>query len=450
MAPKIPGAFFKIEKLEIGCKVRIWFPELMRLAQRCALQSIFEDKKMKLSIAYNFDPAVIPRLAEFPEVYEIYGKMTSDCIGGGRSSYTLPVIAKKDVRYSVELAHKHKITFNYLLNGAFLNGFEQTRSGQRKIRRLLDFLAKTGVDSLTVSSPYLLTLIKHLYPAFKVRVSVFAKIDSPGAARQWEDLGADTLCISAISCNRNFKSLKAIRKAVSCDLQLIANASCLSGCSYELAHMNMLTHSSKTKSKNGGFCFDYCFLHCSYKRLTDKVNYIKATWIRPEDLALYEKIGYSNFKIVERSSPSDLLVKRTAAYARRSFEGNLLELAGPVAKIKKEQNTPWIDRLRLILTMFRPFKIKIKSLLVLKEYVEKVIPHSYDRENSPVYINNGLLNSYLSDFIKKECNSSECQTCGFCEETASKTVTYQKANREEALALGSFLKKGLTDRSHWF
>ena len=32
-------------------------------------------------------------------------------------------------------------------------------------------------------------------------------------------------------------------------------------------------------------------------------NFLRANWIRPEDLHLYEEIGYENFKIVERNTP---------------------------------------------------------------------------------------------------------------------------------------------------
>ncbi|NOY69440.1 MAG: peptidase U32, partial [Deltaproteobacteria bacterium] len=204
---------------------------------------------MKLSVAYNFDKPLLSGLSQIPEVYEIYGKMTKDIIGGGRSSYTLRHITKDTIRRTVQEAHLKNIEFNYLLNGAFLNGMEQTRSGQKKIRSFLNFLDKSEVDSITVASPYLLRLIKKQYPGFKVRISVFSLVNTVEKAKRWRDMGADTICISGISLNRNFKMLSNIRKAVGCDLQLIPNASCLPDCVYELAHMNMLALSSRIKDK---------------------------------------------------------------------------------------------------------------------------------------------------------------------------------------------------------
>ena len=82
---------------------------------------------MKLSVAYTFDPGLMAKLSKYPEVYEVFGKLTRDIIGGGRSSYTLRKINESAIRKTVHEAHKYNIKFNYLLNGATLNGIEQTR-----------------------------------------------------------------------------------------------------------------------------------------------------------------------------------------------------------------------------------------------------------------------------------------------------------------------------------
>ena len=46
---------------------------------------------MKLSVACNFDDALLDGLRGYP-VYEIYGKLTSDFFGGGRPSFYLPEV----------------------------------------------------------------------------------------------------------------------------------------------------------------------------------------------------------------------------------------------------------------------------------------------------------------------------------------------------------------------
>jgi len=404
---------------------------------------------MKLSVAYTFDPGLMAKLSKYPEVYEVFGKLTRDIIGGGRSSYTLRKINESAIRKTVDEAHKYNIQFNYLLNGATLNGIEQTRKGQRKLRNLLEFLLLSDVDSLTVASPYLLRLIKKQYPKFKVRASAFAMVATPDKARQWEDMGADTICISAIATNRNFKNLEKMKRSVSCELQLIANASCLADCSHEITHMNMLTNSSRANDRNKGFCLDYCFLNCSKKRLEDPVNFIKSVWIRPEDIHIYEDLGFSNFKILERSCPTELLIRRVDAYVKREFNGNLLELVAPVAHIKKEQDASLSQRLRVIFSMFKPSKVKISTLLATKEYMEQVILHDFDKLTTPIYIDNKKLDGFLKEIMKRDCKNSLCSECLYCNSIASKQVVYNEDYRVKILKLAQELDKGLISSSHW-
>ncbi|NLL13224.1 MAG: hypothetical protein GX267_07460 [Fibrobacter sp.] len=202
---------------------------------------------MNLSVGFGFQSGIIETLAKFPEVTEIYGKMHHDIFGGGRWSCTLQQAGYRDLTKAVKLAHKHRISFNYLLNSADPNGLEQTIAGQKKIRKFLNFLSSIQIDSVTVASPYLLRLIKKQYPEFKVRVGAFAQISSVDQALKWQDLGADILVISAISCNRSFDRLAAIKNSVTCTLELIANANCLQNCIYEKDHMHLLGY---TPAKN--------------------------------------------------------------------------------------------------------------------------------------------------------------------------------------------------------
>jgi collagenase-like PrtC family protease len=404
---------------------------------------------MKLSVACTFEEHLVERLAAIGCVYEVYGKLRSDCIGGGRSSYTLRSVSRRRLEATVREAHRVGIGFNYLLNAATLGGEEQTRVGQRKIRALLDYIDGIGVDSVTVAAPWLLRLVKKRHPRLKIRAGAFAVIDSPRKARAWEELGADTLCVSAIACNRDFARLAAIRQAVSCDLQLIANANCLPACAFELTHMNLLSQSSRDADRLGGFCLDYCILHCSRQRLLDPASLLRGVWIRPEDLPRYEEIGYSNFKIVERSCPADLLVKRTAAYAARRFDGNLLELVGQVAQIRKEQRAPLAVRLRLMATLLRPRFVRPASLLKLKRYAEMIIPHEFEKGRAPIYIDNRALDGFLDEILAAGCENITCGACAICTGWADRSVSIDGEYRRKALELGAELDGGMMDGSLW-
>jgi len=404
---------------------------------------------MKLSVAYTFEPGLIEKLARFQEVKEIFGKLDEDIFGGGRATYTLRPTSRASLQDSVQRAHACNITFNYLCNGATLGGLEQTKKGHTLIRRMLDFLMEIGVDSVTVASPFLLRMIKKQYPHLSVRASAFAVINSPQKARQWQNMGADTLCISAIACNRNFKMLEAIRSATHCELQLIVNASCLPDCVYELTHMNMLTQSSRSHDPLHGFCLDYCVLHCSMRRYMNPVNFIRSTWIRPEDLTMYEELGYGSFKILERSCPGDLLVKRVSAYTQRHFAGNLLEIVAPVAQIKKELHPSFWQRLRMMRVMFKPQNIKIKALLKIREFSENIIQHDFSAGTAALYIDNNALAGFLQGIRERECLLSDCDSCRYCHEWAEKCVDIKEDFRRKVLDLARELDSGLSDSSHW-
>src|SRR5664280_232791 len=219
----------------------------------------------KFSLAANYDPELVPALAPYP-VDEVYGKFPTDGVSGGRPRYLATPLSEADLRCYIRLLDRQGIAFNYLLNGACFGNREWTRRWQKRVTALLAKLGDLGVRRVTVSTPFLLELVKRRFPEFKVRVGIYAQVDTPRRARFWEELGADAIVLESFSINRNFP------------------------------------------------------------RLTDPSQFIKSAWIRPEDLAIYEAMGYTNFKLLERGIPSAELLRRVKAYSERRFAGNLAEL----------------------------------------------------------------------------------------------------------------------------
>ncbi|MBN2036781.1 MAG: U32 family peptidase [Chitinispirillaceae bacterium] len=398
---------------------------------------------MKLSVPCTFAPGLIGKLSRYPEVAEVYGRSERDAIGGGRTSYTLRHASKQALAAMAAECRNHGIAFNYLLNASSLFGMEQTRSGRRRIRRTLDMLSDLDISWLTVSLPHLLRIIKSEYPHFKVKVSAFAQIDSPEKATRWEALGADALCISAISCNRDFTALKQIRTAVACDLQLIANVACIPSCIYEHTHMDLLSSSSRKNSPHGGFCYDYCFLQCSSLRVREPERFINSIWIRPEDLHLYERLGYTWFKLVERSCPTDLLLRRVEAYSSRSFDGNLWELVAPVAFTPDKRSTPLPIKIRTLCAMAKPWLASIRSMAAYSDYARMALQQDFSRDRSPVYIDNRQLDGFLEGIMEKGCTPSRCERCGYCGKWAERSVSVNPEYREQLLRRASSIDREL-------
>lgn len=383
---------------------------------------------MKLSVATNFDNALLDCISSYP-VDDIYGKLTNDFVGGGRASYTTQGITPSILEAHVEYAHQKGIKFNYLLNSACLGNREWTRSGLKAIRKLLDWLANIGVDSLTVSVPYLAEIVKRHYPHFFLKVGIYANIDSPERAVFWQDIGADLLTLESFSINRNFSILEYIRKAVSCRLQLIANFTCLSRCPMQPYHMAGLSHASTSSDKNP--FVDYCALKCSCQLLEDPRLLIRSQWIRPEDIAYYEKVGYSDFKLLERNAPTDSMVNRVVSYAERRSPPNLLELIQPYG-FSKDVKKIFGWQIRHFFS-FIGSPVNIQNMMGLLKKRGLI----YSLKKSPVFLDSKKLpDNFLDSISRAGCMADgSCSNCGYCKSVVENAYTVDGEYRDECLKL---------------
>ena len=396
---------------------------------------------MKLSVAANYDPALVPELARHP-VTEVYGKLPADFAGGGRPSYMATPLTPRQLGAYVALLADHGIAFNYLLNASCLGNREWSRRWQRKLTAFLGRLRELGIRRVTVSTPFLLEAVKARFPDLHAKVGIYAQVDTPRRARFWEDLGADAITLESFSINRDFRRLEAIREAVGCELQLIANHPCLPNCAMQPYHQNGFAHAS-----NGShdLFIDYCFLRCSRARLDDPSLLIKACWIRPEDTAAYEAIGYATFKLIERGIPSSELLKRVRAYAERRFEGNLAELLLPYG-FKEPLRRPALWSLR---HFFRPFQLSPRKLAPFRELMER---HGmlFPRAEPPFAIDSAQIPAdFLEGFRTRDCSTLECAACGYCEAIAARAVAVDPAFREEFLGRFDSIGEAMASGGLW-
>ena len=143
-------------------------------------------RELSLSVATNFDDGLLDAFSAYP-VTEVFGKLSSDAVGGGRASFTLPPLSRRRFERHVEKARSKGIGFNYLLNPACMDNREFTRQGQREIEALLEYVETAGVSAVTISLPFLLPVIKKRHPGLKVRVGVYARVDGVTKARACPD-----------------------------------------------------------------------------------------------------------------------------------------------------------------------------------------------------------------------------------------------------------------------
>jgi collagenase-like PrtC family protease len=392
---------------------------------------------MKFSVATNFRPDFLDAMAGYP-VAELFGKLPEDSIGGGRASFMLSHLSRGQFRDHVRQAAKRGIGFNYLINPACMDNREYTRKGQADLEHLLGFVEECGVTAVTISLPFLLPIIKKRHPGLTVRIGVYARVDSVTKARYWEEMGADCITLESISVNRDFPLLKAIRKAVSLELQLIANSNCMMFCPLSGQHMVNLSHASQKGHASRGFMIDYCALRCSRDKLADPSNYLRSEFIRPEDLHIYEEMGFESFKILERGAPTSLMAKRVKAYSERFFAGNLLDLIQPYGY--SEQSDAGLSGARnfgrFLKYFFRPWAVKTGGLLKLRKLAEKRgLISVMDRKT--VSVENRALNGFLAGMKEIDCRRTDCSKCGYCADWTEKAVWLDGHYRADLLQLYS-------------
>jgi collagenase-like PrtC family protease len=407
---------------------------------------------MKLSVATNFDPELIEAIKDYP-VIELFGKLREDAVGGGRAPYQLSPVTQKRVADHVRHARQHGINFNYLLNASCMANREMTRKGQKAIDDLLEWVSSIGVTAVTVATPYMLRLVKTRYPKMRVKISIFGGIDRVRKAQMWEELGADCIVLADMLVNREFEVLRQIRKSVKCDLELIANNNCLMGCIFFPMHNDSLSHAGQSWHGNKGFFIDWCFFKCTEMKLRDPVNYLRSGWIRPEDLHIYEELGYDLFKITERDIPTSVMVGRVKAYAERRYEGNFLDLVQPYGfkGVKGDERyyrnfkgPGWF--LRFVL---RPGKLNILKWPLIKRLIDLRSMTQPIEGKVPVYIDNRALDGCIDRFHKEGCRDIDCEKCRWCHEFTEKAVSIDEINRTQALSAYDEVFKAMQDGSMW-
>lgn len=363
---------------------------------------------MKISLATNFDDNLIDEVKNYP-IYEIYGKLKNDFIGGGRPDNTLINVQKQRFEEHVRKVRDAGIKFNYLLNGSCLSNNEQDKNWQNNFKKFLNYLKSVGVNALTVTNPYILQFVKKYFKNdFTVRISTFACIDSYEKAKYWEEMGADYICVDFVKINRDFKTLKyMVDNLKHAKIEILVTNSCLKNCPMIHTHTNALSHASMVNNNKNNY-EDWSLFYCQKKELENLEEYIKSPWVRPEDIKYYEDIGIEHFKITERDFPTSELLKRVKAYTKRKYDGNLLDLIqGHGALVdkniqfeKKEVNTreEIYDEIR-----------RVRGLGRVREC---------DRH---IYIDNGKLENFIKFFVENKC-TNQCDKCNYCKTIAKRVI----------------------------
>lgn len=394
---------------------------------------------MKLSIGTNFDNKLLDMI-QGTDVEVLYGKMSSDIIGGGRATFALPKINKEKVEQHVKYIHQKGLKFNYLLNATCLDNLETTREFNIKLQSLLEWLGSMKVDYITLTLPMLIDRVREVLPDVKISLSTFANVSTIRQAKYYEDRGVYEITLPE-SKNRDFKFLEQLKKHTNCNYQLIATNDCLINCPLRHSHSNFQSHASQCQHITQGFALDYCMLRCTQQKIIKPEELLKSPWIRPEDLKIYEDLGYDKIKLTERMKITTKIADTAKAYSNRNYNGNLLSLLN--SRISEDDFE------------IPDFSINANDKFVPQTNMAKFYKLLFSLKAT---IDNKKLDGFIEGFKTKNCSISDCEQCGYCKSWAKKVIKIDHNVDEKLkefenifneLATGEFFNINNNDQVIW-
>jgi len=333
------------------------------------------------------------------KIYETYGSTNENIIGNIRSAHKIPSVCLDILAKQINMLHKHGIRFNYILNSTVSNEIEFTKEGQKNIINFVNKLVSINVDSITVSMPFLIKLLKTVFPKLDIVASVCMEINNLSKYNQILSLGGVSRFVLDRNYNRKFATIDSLAQAGAV-IEVLCNSPCLYNCVETHYHANLssirsrhdVTRSTSYNTDEILSCFQYS-LHNNYE-------FIKSPWIRPEDCIKYYTRGVKFFKIDGRDKPVDYNLEVIKAYMNETFSGNLLFLTSNI--FEKE-----LDKI------------------------------STTNKKQKIALDNDLLSNFIDFFINDiyACNEN-CLQCKYCIDI------YEKTNRTPNIYTESIKKQG--------
>lgn len=182
-------------------------------------------------------------------------------------------------------------------------------------------------DIVTTTSPFIAAVLRRRFPDVEVRGSVNLRVHGTIGFEHVADL-FDSFYVSR-EFQRDFAYMEQCRAWAEKSgkrLGMQLNSGCLRECPFQHFHDNLHGHDRLRQARTGddlGFNVFLCKTTYARKRFEE---FIRSTWIRPEDagrFAPYVSVMKISTRRVEK--PAQIV----AAYASGRFDGNLLELMDP-------------------------------------------------------------------------------------------------------------------------
>ena len=372
---------------------------------------------MKLVVPYNWDEVLI-KTFDNDTVDAFYAKSRLDEYGGGRPACIVPEASMELIASHIQKARAKGFGFNYLLNASCYGNVPFGKAFESRFRALMDFLCSAGITGVTVADERMIHLVKKHYSWLRISLSLFAMVTTVEQARRYEDIGVTDILLN----NPNdFDLIRAIRKAVSCDIILLANLGCNFFCNVGMMHSFFDSHASQTSHRSNKVFLDHHVLLCSIRKLENLDSILKTCFVRPEDVYIYESLGVNKLKLVDRSSPTDNIIEFVDVYRNRAFDGDFLHLVNVFGFVNKTGiNLPKGSILNMV---GQVSSIKILFGMFGIEPFEMIVDNSALGGMKEEIMNSGV-----------NCRTTACAECGICEKYFAASARYSRTGLKNTLA----------------
>jgi len=221
------------------------------------------------------------------------------------------------------------IKLDLLYNATCYGAWAVSRKFELQIAKRLEFLAQNDLlpEVITTASPFVARTVKRFDPAIEIRASVNLRIDS-AAALEYGSAYFDSFYIRR-DRQRDLAfaaEMKQHADRLGKQMLMLVNSGCLGNCPSQQFHDNLIAHSSEASFIDNCRDWEYHLCREMYAKPEQRVEILRSSWIRPEDLAAYEPY----IKLAKLATRQTSDIRRVLrAYSTGRYHGNLLDLLEP-------------------------------------------------------------------------------------------------------------------------
>jgi len=291
---------------------------------------------VKFAVGYQLpdedQPPFVALAREFrehlAEVYFPWPEMASGRSPLGRQRGYVDWTAQARLEQDLAELRGLGLKLDLLLNASCYGRHAYSQELVERVSSIVGHLVDTvGLDIVTTMSPLLAETMKREFPEIEVRASINMRLGAIASLEYVAHL-FDSFYLQR-EYNRDLAHIGAVQtwaQERGKRLLLLANSGCLSFCSVQTFHDNLVAHEAEVAgmvnvpAESPALCWSF------YQDPAHWVYFLRGTWIRPEDVPHYEGL-VSVMKLATRMHANPRRVVQ--AYVSGSFRGNLPDLLEP-------------------------------------------------------------------------------------------------------------------------